>query len=268
MPKIRESLNNRKKIFLPEAASKGDNGTESLTEVGTKSLKRYPWKYAVVDGNLTNILGGLNISSLGQAVLNKTYSFIKNFAGSPNELSDKNYTPLMLAALIDDKYSATLLKQSGANTSLVNADNKNAIDIACEQSSEDFLKIFHDDSVIKKENSTELNDNNLEAWRRDIGQFCLNHQKKFESTPSIPNLMTVIPPSTTGITAVTKISGDEAMNLDNHLAPLGALTAGIVSLVGLGVLVWKGFSYLSRQAKQYHQVLGPMEPLPTDRFMT
>lgn len=268
---VHTNLNDTKDLAFPKAPS-----------------KIYPWKHAVVDNDLKKILGGLNISFLGQAVLNKSHSLIKSLTHyNPDEMSDNHYTPLMLAALIDDKQSAGLLKKAGADSSLVNDDNNNAIDIACEHASCSFLEEFHNSPLIK-ENNTYLQDGNLTKWRQDIGNFCLKRNGIIdnsingvfcETNEHFGNSIGYSLPATvaTGVmaamgnfsTAVNESTMNRMIgNMSSfHSEPSENLGWFTVAAVGgaaasiLGLLVWGTWACLNlhKRAESYHKNIGSIE---------
>lgn len=253
-----------------------------------------------LSNTVKNIVSNLKIQPVGWAVLSGNHSLLHTLIidqhRNSNERSEHDYTPLMFAALINDDQAASFLKGYQADISLVNNENKTAIDIACEHSSEIFLEVFFEEPLIEKENSTNLYPEGIEKWRWDIGQFCLKHNQKNNVTDQLTNrkldknkekfgnvtghlvaTSTLVTTLAAGVIATTEnivkaINGSTINNVTHdmvafhpdHSENMGGLAMAAVGVTAVGILgglVWgtRACLNLSKKADSYHKNLHSTE---------
>lgn len=224
-----------------------------------------------VSDDVKSILSNLKVGFIGKCVLSESpllEEYLKKKC-DPNMLSDKNYTPSMLAALINDKNSAEILKKYGADLSLINDDGQNAMDIACKHSSTNFLEVFSDSPLITKKDNTTLYSSNVTEWREGIAQFCLLQNEKndlhnqpttevsYESSTTVENLTKYLVPASSallttlaaGVIATTEnivkaINGSTINNVTHdmvafhpdHSENMGGLAMAAVGVTAVGIL--------------------------------
>jgi ankyrin repeat protein len=125
-----------------------------------------------VSEDVKNKIYKLSVGRIAVDVLIKQHSLLRQLKESgldPNERSDNNYTPLMFAALMNDKIAAEILKENGADISLLNNNKESAFDIAYNHGSKKFLEVFE-----KEHNDTNFCRNNIaECYVGSLGNAAL-----------------------------------------------------------------------------------------------